>query len=105
LARPHPHGGWNLTDFETHIELWQQICDPPVEDRLAVANWLLSRLEDPYEGMRHEGVDADGAGHPNLWSGVVPGTYRDGAAVLVSVMIFERVGTVRCNSIMTQGWP
>jgi hypothetical protein len=105
LPRPGPHGGWNLTNLDVHLELWQQICDPPQDVRLIVAEWLMSRLEDPYEGMRHEDVNTDGQGHPNLWSGVVPGTHRDGTVVLVSVLVFEQIGTVRFESIMTLGWP
>lgn len=94
------NGGWNLAAFEEHIELWIQQEAPTDDLRLTVANWLLSRIDDPYLGMRRE-TD----GHSNLWFGMIPGTRHGHSAVCCSYLIFEQTGTVRCNSLATLSWP
>ena len=88
-----PSGGWNLAEFEEWLNRWIAQESPSEDLRLAVAHWLLSRLEDPYQGMRREAE-----GHPNLWFGMVQ-------AVYCSYLIFEQTGTVRCNSLSTLSWP
>lgn len=97
---PKRDAGWNLAGFEEHLERWIQQESPSEDVRFAVASWLLSRIEDPYHGMRREPE-----GHPNLWFGMVPGTLQGHEAVYCSYLIFERTGTVRCNSVTTLSWP
>jgi hypothetical protein len=94
------HCGWNLTDFDDHLDLWVATESPPDDVRAIVAAWVLSRFDDPYRGMRRE-TD----GHPNLWFGMVPRSRRADSAVYCSCLIFETVGTVRCVSIATLSWP
>lgn len=89
----------NLSDFNEWVDRWIQLDSPDVELRLAVRAWLLSRLEDPYLGMKRE------PGFDNLWSCAIPGTRRDWTAVACSYFIFESTGTVRCNSLVTLSWP
>lgn len=98
MARPR--GGWNLTGFEECLTRWIEVESPSGDLRLAVAAWLPSRIDDPYQGMRREPE-----GHPNLWFGLIPGTGHAGQAVYCSCLIFEQTGTVRCNSIATLSWP
>jgi hypothetical protein len=93
-------GGWNLTGFDEHLDLWEQLGSPAGDLRRTVTAWVLSRIEDPYQGMRREQN-----GHPNLWFGMVPGSKRGENAVFCSYLIFEATGTVRCNSIATLSWP
>jgi hypothetical protein len=95
-----PTAGWNLSDFEDHLDRWIRQESPTEDLRVAVAHWLLSRIEDPYQGMRREPD-----GHPNLWFGMIPGTRHGNQAVYCSFLIFEQTGTVRCNSIATLSWP
>jgi hypothetical protein len=66
---------------------------------MAVRAWLLSRLDDPYHGVRRE------PGFENLWSGVVPSTHRGWTVVVCSYFVFEAMGTVRCNSLATLNLP
>jgi hypothetical protein len=72
---------------------------PEVELRMAVRDWLLSRLDDPYQGVRLE------PGFENFWSCVIAGTRRGWTAVVCSYFIFEATGTVRCNGLATLSWP
>jgi hypothetical protein len=97
VSRP---GGWNLTGFDDHLDIWQRIESPPGDLRRLVTLWVLSRFEDPYAGMRREP-----GGHPNLWFGPIPASRRGDTAVYCSYLIFEATGTVRCNSITTLSWP
>jgi hypothetical protein len=90
---------WNLSEFDEWIDRWIEQESPDVELRLAVRAWLLSRLEDPYQGVRRE------PGFENLWSCTVPGTRRGWTAVVCSYFIFELTGTIRCNSLATLSWP
>jgi hypothetical protein len=98
-------GGWNLTGFDEHLELWIQLSSPSDDLRVIVANWLLSRIDDPYQGMQREAEGHSNLGHPNLWFGMIPGTRHGYQAVYCSYLIFEQTGTVRCNSVMTLHWP
>ena len=82
------------------MDLWESLSSPSDELRLLVTAWTLSRIEDPYQGMRREP-----GGHPNLWFGMVPGSRHGREAVYCSYLVFEQTGTVRCNSIATLGWP
>jgi hypothetical protein len=93
-------GGWNLSDFDEQLDLWQELAKPSDDVRLLVTAWVLSRIEDPYQGLRREPD-----GHPQLWFGMAPGSRRGYGAVYCSCLIFEQTGTVRCNSITTLSWP
>jgi hypothetical protein len=64
-----------------------------------VVNWIESRQEDPYQGMRRE------RGFDNLWFGAIPGTRRAGSVVTGSYFIRERDHVVVCSSIATLGEP
>jgi len=96
---PKPEAGWNLTGFDDHLDNWIGLESPSDELRHSVASWLLSRIDDPYYGMRREPP------HPNLWFGMIPGTRHGTQAVYCSYLIFEQTGTVRCNSVTTLSWP
>ena len=56
--------------------------------RFTVTEWILTRYDDPYEGVRRE------EGFPNLWFGIVVRT--GDAAVVCSYWIEESRHVVRC---------
>lgn len=66
-----------------------------------MTSWILTRLEDPYEGLQREG------GFPNLWFGRIPGSYQplDGTVVVCSLWIVESSRSVRCDRIGTLSIP
>lgn len=67
--------------------------------RVLVLNWLLSRIDDPYDGLRRQ-PDFD-----NLWFGVVPGSLHSGEVIACSLWVFEQNHSVRCDRIATLSWP
>jgi hypothetical protein len=90
---------WILEDFEARLDQWIELDDPDDDLRLLVTAWLLSRLEDPYAGVRRE-PDFD-----NLWFGPGPGSVQEGRVVVCSYWISEAQRTVRCNSIASLNLP
>jgi hypothetical protein len=58
---------------------------------------VLTRLENPYDGMQRQ------QGFANLWFGRIPGTYQpgDGTVVVCSLWIEETSRMVRCDRIGT----
>jgi hypothetical protein len=99
---PNPEAGWNLTNVDECLDRWEQECVPADELRRLVIAALLSRMDDPYDGARRESWFGN---EPSLWFWMVPGSLHAGQAVYVSFMVFERLGTVRIDSIMTLSWP
>ena len=94
-----PDSRWTLIDFEYHLDIWIRNFDPTQELINEVGAWILSRFDDPYQGMRRE------PGFENLWYGPVPGTMRGGEQVTCSYMIVESAHTVHCRSIATLSVP
>lgn len=68
---------WALTRFDECLDRWIDVEDPPDDLRLIVTAWVLSRFDDPYQGVVRE------PNFPNLWFGRVPGT-ADGSHVVAS---------------------
>lgn len=98
---PDDHSGaWVLADFEQHFDWWTDLESPSQLLRFAVLTWILSRHEDPYQGVRRQ------AGFENLWSGTVPGTdHGEFQVVACSYFIAESHRAVICNSISTLSRP
>lgn len=97
---PEPSGSWRLAGFLDRIDEWAARENPPADLRLRVTAWVLSRFDDPYQGVQRE------AGFPNLWYGEIPGTAHGHAQIVVcSYWIVEREHTVRCDSIATLSYP
>jgi hypothetical protein len=62
----------------------------------------MGRHEDPYRGMRREGLEQ---GFSNMWFGPITGTEADGAVVTCTYFVYERIRVVRCTMISTLNLP
>lgn len=86
---------WRLERFIDHLDYWIDSEHPPDDLRLTVTAWVLTRYEDPYQGVQRE------SGFENLWFGQIPNTRIADAAVACSYWVLAAEHTVRCNSIAT----
>ncbi len=87
---------WTLLGFLERLDQWVARESPADEVRLLVTAWIMSRYDDPYQGVRREGK------FPNLWFGPVPESQdRTGRVVACSYWIDEVNHTVRCDSFDT----
>jgi hypothetical protein len=91
---------WALEGFLERLDAWAEQEDPPADLRLLVTSWIMTRYDDPYQGVqRAEGFD-------NLWFGPVPETDDgQGHIVVCSYWIEENRRTVRCDSFATLNLP
>lgn len=92
MTEPIP---WTLVGFLDRFDMWA-LSEPVADDlRLEVLEWVLSRVNDPYEGAKRE--------HriPNLW--ITPACYIEGAsrAVVCSYWIYESERLVKCDNFGT----
>ncbi|MEV1013875.1 hypothetical protein AB0I89_24280 [Micromonospora sp. NPDC049801] len=90
---------WVLRGFDRHLDLWISEFDPDQDLINLVTAWVLSRFEDPFQGVRRE------QGFDNLWWGHVPLSLRDDTVVVCSYFVHERERTVACNSIVPLSLP
>lgn len=91
---------WVPEGFEACLQTWDDVARPPDDLRSWVVEWIFTRLDDPYLGVRRE------AGFPNLWWGVVPGTlHGDGMVVACSYWVVEASHVVRCESLASLSFP
>jgi hypothetical protein len=81
---------WLLRGFQERLDEWIDLEHPEDWLRVIVVNWVLSRIDDPYVGMRREG------GFANLWFGVIPGTGDFAEGVASSVPCGLRRPSTRC---------
>ncbi len=97
---PSAQASWKLEGFEECLDRWIALEQPVVDLRFVVLEWVLTRADDPYKGVRRQ------AGFDNLWFGPVPrsGDGR-GNAVACAYWVEERPRTVRCDSIATLAQP
>jgi hypothetical protein len=87
--------------FLDRLDAWAEQESPPAELRRFVTSWIMTRLEDPYQGVRRA------SGFENLWFGPIPGSDRDGSGTIVtcSYWIDESTRTLRCDSFATLSLP
>jgi hypothetical protein len=97
---PRAIPAWSLEGFLDTLDAWAERESPTDDLRMVVTAWVLSRYDDPYQGVRREN------GFPNLWYGPVPNS-GDGAGrvVVCSYWIMESSRTVRCDSFATLSLP
>ena len=91
---------WSLEKFGDCLDQWIEQENPARELRLVVTQWLFTRFDDPYQGVRRED------NFDNLWYGSVPfSRHGDFQAVMCSYWIIEREHKVVCESIATLSLP
>ena len=87
---------WQLEGFLERLDIWEELFSPSDDLRLIVTSWVMTRFDDPYQGVRREPQFG------NLWFGVVPDTEDDdGSVVTCAYWIEEARGVVRCDSFAT----
>lgn len=96
---PESSALWRLDGFEYHLDIWIDLEKPEQELINGVLAWVISRADDPYQGVARE------PGFDNLWHGRVPRTSYGGTTVVCSYFVFARERSVRCNSIATLNRP
>jgi hypothetical protein len=91
---------WKLDKFGERLDSWIERENPSPDLRYIVTEWVFSRYDDPYQGVRRE------AGFANLWFGTVPRSdHGEGAVVVCSYWIEEHSKTVRCDIIASLNRP
>jgi hypothetical protein len=91
---------WQLENFLDHLDIWIESEQPADDLRLTVTAWILTRYDDPYQGVQRE------PGFDNLWFGEIPRSrHGGGTAVACSYGIYASRGVVLCNSIATLPLP
>lgn len=90
---------WQLDRFLLRLDEWAALESPPDHIRRAATAWIMSRMDDPYAGVRRE------PGFPNLWWGPVPATEHHGKVVVCSYWIEEASHQIVCDSFATLSWP
>jgi hypothetical protein len=89
-----------LENFLERFDAWVELESPTDDLRCIVMAWILTRDDDPYQGVRRE------TGFPNLWFGPVPNSYDgSGHVVTCSYWIKESSRTVRCDNFGTLSLP
>jgi hypothetical protein len=91
---------WKLEGFLLRLDAWAELESPTDDLRLLVTAWIMTRYDDPYQGVRRE------EGFPNLWFGVVPNSDDgSGRVVVCSYWIEESSRVVRCDNFGTLNRP
>jgi len=94
--------GWQLEGFLERLDAWSEREGANVSDdvRIAATAWILTRMDDPYQGVQRE------QGFDNLWFGAVPGSHDGkGHVVVCSYWIEETEHVVRCDNFGLLSWP
>lgn len=93
----HP---WTLENFLERFDAWVDLESPEDDLRCVVMAWILTRYDDPYQGVRRD------SGFENLWFGAVPESgHEPGNVVTCAYWIKESSRTVRCDNVGTLSLP
>lgn len=93
--------GWRLVGFEEALDRSAETENPSTDLRSLVTEWVLSRFDNPHQGVRREPGSPEG-----LWFGKVPGSdHGAGAAVACAYWIDEAEKVVRCDNIASLNKP
>jgi len=57
---------WTLEGFLERLDAWAELESPKNDLLLIVTAWVMTRYDDPYQGIRRKN------GFPNLWFGAIP---------------------------------
>ena len=97
---PKSAPAWKLEGFLDRLDAWIAHESPTEDLRYIVTEWILTRFENPYQGVRRDGD------LPNLWFGRVPDSHDGtGQVVVCSYWIEESKHTVRCDNFATLTLP
>ena len=89
-----------LAAFLHHLDAWIKQEQPNEDLRILVTAWIMTRYDNPYQGVRRE------PGFDNLWFGAIPSSiHGTDSVVACSYWIYESTRTVSCNSIATLSLP
>lgn len=100
MPRSPGSGPFELVRFLEAFDEWIDLEAPASDLRVSVLDWIFTRAEQPYEGVRRQ------EGFDNLWFGAVPGTVDSSARVVVcSYWIQEAEHRVRCDRFATLRYP
>lgn len=91
---------WTLENFIERFDAWAELESPKADLRFIVMSWILTRYDDPYQGVRRE------VGFPNLWFGPIPNS-QDGSGHVVTCAYYikESSRTVCCDIFGTLSLP
>lgn len=91
---------WTLDNFIERFDAWVELESPKDDLRCVVMAWVMTRIDDPYQGVRRE------PGFANLWVGPIPNTADgSGNVVTCSYWIDESRRIVRCDNFGTLSLP
>jgi hypothetical protein len=95
-----PNLPWQFLGTEDCLDRWQDRENPSPDLAFLVAEWLVSKMDDPHQGMRRVPE------FPNLWFGkVARSDHGTDSVVVCSYEIDEATRTVRLRSIVTLSKP
>jgi hypothetical protein len=93
---PDGVSGWTLVGFLECLDAWIDRDSPSDDLRYTVTAWIMTRYDDPYQGVRREDR------YPNLWFGAIPNSGHGlGYVVGCAYWIEEGSRTVQCDSFAT----
>ena len=90
---------YQLVGFLDNFDQWAGAEDSDQTMRVVVLDWVMTRQESPYQGVRRE------PSFENLWFGAIPRTARGDQVVVCSYWIEEHDHIVRCDRIATLSLP
>lgn len=92
-------GEWLLLGTEECLDRWAATEHPPEDLRIIVANWLMTRMDNP-----HRDVDRM-PDFPGWWFGKVAGSDHGWSAVYCTYQINEAERVVQIRGINTLNRP
>lgn len=92
-------GDWLVLGWEDCLERWITVEHPPQELRSIVVNWLMTRLDDPHQGVRRMPEFV------GWWFGKVAGSDAGFSAVYCTYQINGAERVVQVRSISTLNRP
>ncbi|MGH3932404.1 MAG: hypothetical protein ACRDTF_20790 [Pseudonocardiaceae bacterium] len=91
---------WELKKFIERFDAWAELESPSDDLRPRVLEWVMSRRENPYQGVDRV------SGFPNLWFGQIPNSDDGhGNVVVCSYWVTVSTNTVTCDNFGTLSRP
>ncbi len=90
---------WRLDSFLERFDAWCHTEQVTVDERVLVTLWVMTRMENPFVGVRRE------PGFADLWFGPIPSTAGNDRVIVCSYWVDPKARTVRCNSFARLSLP